>query len=202
MLPTKEITRRVPLDGHQIRGIRVAVSLVNALMPGHDRGRSFAAPSDSAHRRQAVQVALGTDESEPLPDDADVAALASLALRLHAIFAAVESGSMDGAVTSVNTLLRRSGAVPQLDHHGDGPWHLHFHGRAADLSTRWSVGCGVALAMALGSELATRLGVCRASGCDRVYFDESRNGSRRYCSLACQNRAKASAHRARARALT
>jgi predicted RNA-binding Zn ribbon-like protein len=49
----------------------------------------------------------------------------------------------------------------------------------------------------LGSDLYGRLGVCTADRCDRVYVDTSRNGTRRFCSTACQNRIKAAAFRAR-----
>ena len=52
--------------------------------------------------------------------------------------------------------------------------------------------------MAIGSAQADRLGVCQAPVCDRVYVDASKNGTRRFCSTACQNRVKAAAHRARA----
>jgi len=45
----------------------------------------------------------------------------------------------------------------------------------------------------LGGGLRDRLGVCTAPHCDRVYVDTSRNGSRRFCSTACQNRGKAAA---------
>ena len=49
----------------------------------------------------------------------------------------------------------------------------------------------------LFQEYADRLGVCSAPECDRVFVDVSRNGTRRFCSTACQNRVKAAAHRAR-----
>ncbi|MEV7190535.1 CGNR zinc finger domain-containing protein [Streptomyces sp. NPDC093510] len=49
----------------------------------------------------------------------------------------------------------------------------------------------------MGSDLAGRLGVCRAPKCDRVYVDTSRNAARQFCSTACQSRVKAAAHRAR-----
>ncbi|HEX8935998.1 MAG TPA: CGNR zinc finger domain-containing protein, partial [Pseudonocardiaceae bacterium] len=48
-----------------------------------------------------------------------------------------------------------------------------------------------------GSDCASRLGVCSAPRCDRVYVDASRNGTRRFCCTACQNRVKSAAHRAR-----
>jgi predicted RNA-binding Zn ribbon-like protein len=49
----------------------------------------------------------------------------------------------------------------------------------------------------LGSEFHDRFGVCTAPRCDRVYVDVSRNGARRFCSTACQNRVKTAAFRAR-----
>ena len=79
---------------------------------------------------------------------------------------------------------------------GDG-WHVHFHGQDDSLATGWAAGCATGLALALGSDLAGRLGVCAAPRCDRVYVDTSRNTSRRFCSTACQNRVKAAAFRAR-----
>jgi predicted RNA-binding Zn ribbon-like protein len=51
----------------------------------------------------------------------------------------------------------------------------------------------------LGSEFNDRLGVCTAPHCDRVYVDVSRNGTRRFCSTACQGRVKTAAFRARTR---
>lgn len=64
---------------------------------------------------------------------------------------------------------------------------------------------------ALGGEFATalalivdgygpdRFGQCEAHGCDAVYIDLTKNGSRRYCSPACTARAKTAAYRRRRR---
>jgi predicted RNA-binding Zn ribbon-like protein len=49
----------------------------------------------------------------------------------------------------------------------------------------------------LASPQAARLGVCAAPRCELVFVDISRNGSRRFCGTACQNRVKAAAYRAR-----
>ena len=65
------------------------------------------------------------------------------------------------------------------------------------MAVGWAAGCATGLAVVLGSEFHDRLGVCTAPRCDRVYVDTSRNGTRRYCSTACQNRVKAAAFRAR-----
>ncbi len=75
---------------------------------------------------------------------------------------------------------------------------MHFH--AADEGSPakgWAAGCATGLAIVLGGEYHDRLGVCTAPHCDRVYVDTSRNGSRRFCSTACQNRVKAAAFRER-----
>jgi predicted RNA-binding Zn ribbon-like protein len=65
------------------------------------------------------------------------------------------------------------------------------------LSRGWAAGCAIGLAFVIGGELYDRLGVCTAPHCDRVYVDTSRNGSKRFCSTACQNRVKAAAFRER-----
>jgi len=69
---------------------------------------------------------------------------------------------------------------------------------ATDLAVQGcAAGCATGLAVVLGTDMYKRLGVCTASRCDRVYVDVSRNGTRRFCSTACQNRVKAAAFRAR-----
>jgi predicted RNA-binding Zn ribbon-like protein len=117
---------------------------------------------------------------------------------LRAVFDANAAGDTDLAARRVNELLDRTGARPTLDKHDGEPWHLHFHGRDNSLVTGWAAGCATGLAVVLGSSLHGRLGVCTAPRCDRVYVDTSRNGTRRFCSAACQNRVKAAAFRARA----
>ncbi|MCY0931275.1 CGNR zinc finger domain-containing protein [Streptomyces sp. H27-H1] len=61
----------------------------------------------------------------------------------------------------------------------------------------WSAGCATALALAIGSNLTGRLGVCTAPHCDRVYIDNSRNAVRHFCSTACRSRVKGAIFRAR-----
>jgi predicted RNA-binding Zn ribbon-like protein len=77
---------------------------------------------------------------------------------------------------------------------------LHFHGPDDSFERGWAAGIAAGLALAIGSDLAGRLGVCTAPDCDRVFVDSSRNAGRRFCSTRCQSRVKAAAHRARLRA--
>jgi predicted RNA-binding Zn ribbon-like protein len=116
---------------------------------------------------------------------------------LRLVFADVAAGRLDQAAEQVNGLLAENGARPMLDKHDGEPWHLHFHGATDALTTGWKAGCATGLAIVVSSDLYGRLGVCTAGRCDRVYVDTSRNGTRRFCSTACQNRVKAAAFRAR-----
>ncbi|MFF3013239.1 CGNR zinc finger domain-containing protein [Streptomyces sp. NPDC057939] len=138
-----------------------------------------------------------------MPRDVDAAQavyLVHTATRMREVFRAVQDGRPDDAAATVNALLRDTGARPRLDRREDEPWQMHFHGAGDSFAAGSSASCATALAPAVGGGLAGRLGVCRADRCDRcdrVYVDTSRNGTRQFCSTACQNRTKAAAFRAR-----
>lgn len=177
--------------------VSVAVSLVNALTPGESRGRSYDPPT-GADLQRAVTAALRTGRAAARFVTSDEAAeLAATAAKLRVVFDAVDAGAVDEAAGRVNALLAATGARPQLDRHDGEPWHLHFHGQTDGLAQGWAAGCATGLAVVLGTEMYSRLGVCTAPRCDRVYVDVSRNGTRRFCSTSCQNRVKAAAFRAR-----
>jgi predicted RNA-binding Zn ribbon-like protein len=187
----------VNFNSHTDVVVRVAVALVNMLTPGEDRGRNYAPASgaDRAAKLNALFKSAGS-RTEVTADEAGE--FAAVAAELRAVFTAVAGSDIDDAADRVNKLLRTTGAHPSLDRHDGEPWHLHFH--AADERsqvTGWAAGCATGLAVVLGGELYDRLGVCTAPRCDRVYVDTSRNGSKRFCSAACQNRVKAAAFRER-----
>lgn len=183
-------------DSHVLSLLTATVNLVNQLTPGHDGGSPVVAPSGSA-LVDAVAAALTQDGTPPKVSGAAAEQLADIALRVRAVFDATTAGDVDGAAARVNRLLRETQTRPQLDKY-DAGWSLHFHGADDSLATGWGAGCAAALALAIGSELAGRLGVCAAPLCDRVFVDTSKNGRRRFCSARCQSRVKAAAHRSRA----
>ncbi|WP_280692082.1 CGNR zinc finger domain-containing protein [Kitasatospora sp. GAS204B] len=184
-------------DSHVVRLLDASVALVNALTDGSARGRPYTAPrgAESAPAIVAALPPAGTDPDAIGPAQADH--LIATAWRMREIFEAVDAGDLDAAAATLNVLLRAAGARPQLDRVAGEPWQLHFHGRDDTLAVGWSAGCATALALAIGSDLAGRLGVCQAPRCDRVYVDGSRNAAKQFCSTACQNRVKAAAFRAR-----
>ncbi len=190
-------------DSHVMRLLAATVALVNATTEGYDGGRPVGVHTGKA-LRDAVASALAAPSpgavDRPRVSAADAAALAELAGEVRKVFGATEDGDLDAAATRVNALLLATGARPQLDHTPDHGWNLHFHAPDDTLARGWSAGIAAGLAMALGSDLAGRLGVCAAGQCDRVYVASSKNGRRRFCSTRCQNRVKAAAHRDRAAA--
>ncbi len=177
--------------------VTVAAELVNALTPGEARGRDYL-PPDGVELAALATAALRAGRADTREVSlAEAVELSDLAWALRLIIDDVAAGRLDQAAGQVNELLGQTGARPRLDKHDDEPWHLHFHGATDSLTTGWAAGCATGLAIVLGSELHGRLGVCTAGRCDRVYVDISKNGTRRFCSTACQSRIKAAAFRAR-----
>lgn len=185
-------------DSHINDVVVAAVTLVNAVTPGMRGGREVSTPID-AELAAAVNEVLRTGTRwamQPLSDEA-ARRMASWMGRLRAVVEHVQHGRVDDACTELNEVLRDSQAVPTLSRHDGEPWHLHFHRPDADEVEGWVAGMATGLAVVLGNPDIERLGVCTASGCDRIYLDTSRNGTRRFCSTTCQNRIKAAAFRAR-----
>ncbi|HZR51664.1 MAG TPA: CGNR zinc finger domain-containing protein [Streptosporangiaceae bacterium] len=184
-------------NSHTDAVVQVAVGLVNLLTPGNSLGRAYQPPADPAERTAAVTALLLGGGGKRAATATEAAALCAVAEELRDVFIAVDAGLVDDAAELVNTMLIRTGARPELERHDGEPWHLHFHAADRSMVNGWAAGCATGLAVVLGSELYDRLGVCTAPRCDRVYVDISRNGTRRYCSTACQNRVKTAAFRAR-----
>jgi predicted RNA-binding Zn ribbon-like protein len=178
--------------------VTVAVHLVNALTPGQAHGRDYQR-TDGPDLVTAVTAALRSGAPATREVTADEAAgFCGVAESLRGVFDANAAGQVDLAAERVNELLLATGARPALSRHDGEGWHLHFQGRDGSMVTGWAAGCATGLAVVVGSSLHGRLGVCTADRCDRVFVDTSRNGSRRFCSTACQNRMKAAAFRAKA----
>ncbi|NUS02782.1 MAG: CGNR zinc finger domain-containing protein [Nonomuraea sp.] len=185
-------------NSHTDAVVRVTVALVNALTPGEQRGRDFPVPGDLV--TAASDALSSVYPAQRDITDAEAVELARLAARLREVFRASAAGDIDAAALATNVLLEESRARPMLERHDGEPWHLHFHGPGGSLASDWAASCATGLAIVLGSEFSDRLGVCTAPHCDRVYVDVSRNGTRRFCSTACQNRVKTAAFRARTKA--
>lgn len=180
------------LDSYTDAGIIAALGLVNGLTARHAGGRPVVSePFDAIRRVLAVDPpSLAQLTSE------DAAGFLALAGTLRAVFSALDAGDVDTAASDLNTLLARHPATPHLARE-DGVWRLHHHPGDAALLPMWTSICAEGVARMIGSGQAHRFGLCAAGDCDQAYLDTSRNASRRYCSLPCQNRMKTQAFRAR-----
>lgn len=182
-------------DSHMSGVVTATVAIVNALTPGWAKGREYTPDPDGLAELAHQALRYAAAPGRPEPTDTQARGLTECATRLRVVFEYLEDGDMDAACEHVNGLLATTGAAPVLSNHDGGPWHLHFH--AAGFVRGWEAAMATALAVVLGNPHADRLGVCSAAGCDRVYVDTSRNGTRRFCSTACQNRIKAAQFRQR-----
>ncbi|MFD6157024.1 CGNR zinc finger domain-containing protein [Nocardia sp. NPDC060256] len=184
------------LDSHTLGVVEDGVDLVNAAVPGERRGRPYPPAADSAELLERLDNVVSAAYGYHV-QPADAEDLARAAEQLWQVFNAVADDDMDAAAAQVNALIIEYGARPTLFRRDSQPWHLHFHSADAALTAGIAAACAVGLAFVLGSEHADRIGICSADHCDRVYLDTSRNGTKRFCSTACQNRAKTAAFRAR-----
>jgi predicted RNA-binding Zn ribbon-like protein len=192
------MTGQIHFNSHVWVVTDVACRLVNALTAGHDGARPVE-PPPTGHRADAVRAVLERDDYRPVLTEDQADALTALAERVREVFTASSSGDVASAACMVNDLLEEFGAAPRLDPARGGGWALHFHGRDTSIVVGWGAGIAAGLGMAIGSDLAGRLGVCQARPCDRVYIDTSRNLGKRFCSTRCQSRVTSAAHRAKSK---
>jgi predicted RNA-binding Zn ribbon-like protein len=174
-------------------GVTAAAGLVNGLAKGFVGGR----PTGDIDPLAAIGRVLDVDPpSLAQLKKSDVPGFVALAEQLRGVFADLDRGDVDAAAARLNALLARSPATPHLSKE-DGAWRLHHHPADAALLPMWTSICAEAMARMIGAGNADRFGICVAAKCDRVFIDTSRNGSRRFCSLNCQNRTKAASFRRR-----
>lgn len=190
------VTGQVEFDSHTSDVVEYAVRLINDVTPGERHGRPFPAPAGDA-LVTAVRGAVPPARTPDRPNPADAAEMAEWAARLRHVVELVDTGDLDKACPELNRIMREAGALPTLARHDGEPWHMHFHSADAEWAVSWAASMATGLAIVLGNAVVERLGLCNAPVCDRVYIDVSRNGTRRFCSTACQNRVKAAAFRAR-----
>lgn len=191
------MTGQVSFDSHARSVLAASVDYVNRLTPGYSGGLPYDAPADDAITTAVAEALTAIGHPPKSVPAEDARRLAQLAGRMRIVFEAANAGDLDAAADEINALLLDTNARPQLDRGKDRPWSLHFHGPDEQLANGWAAGCAAGLALAVGSDLAGRLGVCAAPQCDRVFVDVSKNGQRRFHSPQCQSRVKAATHRAR-----
>lgn len=119
--------------------------------------------------------------------DRDLPELAS-AVRVRDELRTLWSLSRDDQVGEINRWLREVNALPFLVRHDRFDWHLHATGPDAPLADRMRAEGALALAEVTRANENSRMRVCAAADCTGLLVDQSRNGSKRFCSVRCGNR--------------
>ena len=117
----------------------------------------------------------------------DLDAMRELRTELRKIFDSVAMGDEDDAVERLNSLLIQHPTHPQVSGHDGQRWHLHLT-ESGSVPDRYAAGAAMGLAVYISDHGISRLQVCRAPLCGNVFFDNTPNLSRRYCSERCTGR--------------
>lgn len=117
-------------------------------------------------------------------DEAELASVLVVRDELRAIWMLPR----DELVGEINRWLRQVNALPVLVRHDRFDWHLHATVDEAPLSDRMRAEGALALAEVVRARATDRMRVCAADDCRGLLVDQSRNGSKRFCSVRCGNR--------------
>jgi len=142
----------------------------------HDAGfaRSSAAP-EAALRRTRQRFADLLQRIQALPDI-----------------------DVDEAVLWTNAELTELTIRPSLSNHDGSDLHIHWTPPSATFDDQVMTDFLMALANELCDNGTRRFGRCAADDCERLFYDTSRNGSRRFCSdPRCASRTHTADHRKR-----
>ena len=175
----------------------LAVRLVNSASNGGHQ--------DMLSEPEAVRALLAdrSDLRGPVTR-VDLDALRHLRDELTAVFSACTQGDPAAGVERLNALLISHPVHPVIvpaqgpARRDRRPYQLTLSG-SGSVSDRFTTGAVMGLATVLTQFGPDRLGRCGLTCCTGVFVDTSPNGSRRYCSEQCGNRANVTAFRFRRR---
>jgi predicted RNA-binding Zn ribbon-like protein len=105
------------------------------------------------------------------------------------------------AVDWVNAELSEIQIAPSLTEHDGAPLHIHWTPSSARFDDQVIADVLMALAQELCDNGTSRFGSCSADECEHLFYDATRNRSRRFCNdPRCASRTHTADHRRRARA--
>jgi len=147
-------------------------------------------------------VEIPGDPLDRAPTAHEAGRLAALRRLLRELAGTVAAGAIlsEEQLRAFNRIIGRAPVRAQLEVAEEGGYLVDF----APVSGDWIDRAERELAGSLSSMLRRvhppRLKLCEAEGCGRLFYDESRSRTRRWCdSRTCGNRARVRRHRARSR---
>lgn len=159
--------------------------------------------NDEAHQGFDLRRLL-QDSGFSRSADASQASIDRLGRRLHDLAPLLQSLPHIGsapAAARINEEITELRIAPSIADHDDVGPHLHWTPSTATFDDQVVADVLMALAQELCEHGTQRFGTCAAERCERLFFDTTRNGSRRFCSdPRCASRTHTADHRARQRA--
>lgn len=117
---------------------------------------------------------------------------------LGRLFTSLPDLDLADAVARVNGALESCAIAPSLSSHDGFALHIHWTSATTPFAHQVAVDLLMGLAQTLCDHGVERFGHCAAVGCGHIFFDSTKNRSRRFCSdQRCASRTHTAAHRAR-----
>ncbi len=171
--------------------LEAAVDLLNALADADGDGP----PAD-------VRAVLD-DHQFTRAAGASAAAISRVESRARAMAPALRQladGEAAAIITWINRELAAIPITPSLTEHDGASLHIHWTPSAATFDDQVVADILMALAQEVCDHGTERFGRCAASDCEHLFFDATRNRSRRFCAdPRCASRTHTADHRARQR---
>ena len=173
--------------------IEALVDLVNALSDAADRDAEPADARTLLHDHRFSRAA-----------GASAAAIDRVEERVGAMvdtLLALPGAEPEPTVASINAQLSGIHITPSLTDHDGADLHIHWTPASATFDDQAVADFLMALAQELCDHGTSRFGTCAAIDCHHLFYDVTRNGSRRFCADSrCASRTHTADHRARQRA--
>ena len=131
-------------------------------------------------------------------DQTELEAFVDRSVPLGRLFASLPDLDLVEAVSQVNGALESCAIAPSLSSHDGFALHIHWTSATTPFAHQVAVDLLMGLAQTLSDHGVERFGRCAADGCEHVFYDSTKNRSRRFCSdQRCASRTHTAAHRAR-----
>lgn len=191
-------------SGHHEEEVRLtleaAIDVVNALLDAEAPGDARTTSGDALNaeiRRLLVDHGFtrAADASE-VSIERFTATMRTLLPRVRGL----ATDTVDDAVRWVNDELRSAPIEPGLIAHHGAPLHIHWTSASSTFDDQVTADILMALALELVDHGTGRFGICAADQCAHLFYDATRNRSRRFCAdPRCASRTHTAHHRARRR---
>lgn len=168
----------------------VANVIAGEPLPDHE-------PLDRLEQLRAVLVGHDFQRAQGATT-AELSAFADRVLPTARLVRSLPGSDLADAVAALNGELDAAAIAPSVSAHDGFPLHIHWTAPSTPFAHQVVVDLLMALARTLCDHGTERFGRCAADDCTRVFYDATKNRSRRFCAdPRCASRTHTAAHRAR-----